>query len=172
MNEYWAICCPVSLSVYMLIPRDVTVVRWGGVRCWWVCQSGSAHRREERLPRLAGEGACPSGRPRNRLFSNVQLPIIPAVINHPTLTNEVEQSASQSATQHTTTHSPPCLAVSALWYHSDIGHRSYPILNSLSVLFFLLSFYRYFEISNRKEFISPVLLSENNVSHGHKELHF
>ena len=60
----------------------------------WVCS----------LERLAGEGACLSGRPRNRLFSNVQLPIIPAVINHPTLTNEVEQSASQSATQHTTTH--------------------------------------------------------------------
>ena len=103
------------------MPHDVTVVRWG-VRCWWVCLSGSAHRRE-RLPWLAGEGACPSGRPRNRLFSNVQLPIIPAVINHPTLTNEVEQSASQSATQHTTTHSPPALLSRPLlllsfWYHS------------------------------------------------------
>ena len=113
----------------MLMPRgDVTVV-WWGVRCWWVCLSGSAHRRE-RLPWLAGEGACPSGRPRNRLFSNVQLPIIPAVINHPTLTNEVEQSASQSATQHTTTHSPPALLSRPLlllsfWYHS------YLILNAL-----------------------------------------
>ena len=95
-----AICrCAVSASVDMLISCDSCEA---GVRCW-VCLSG------ERPPRLAGEGAWLSGRPRNRLFSNVQLPIIPAVINHPTLTNEVEQSASQSATQHTTTHSPPCL---------------------------------------------------------------
>ena len=93
-SEYLAICrCAVSASVDMLISRDSCEA---GVRCW-VCLSG------ERPPRLAGEGAWLSGRPRNRLFSNVQLPIIPAVINHPTLTNEVEQSASQSATLHTTT---------------------------------------------------------------------
>ena len=40
-----------------------------------------------------GRGVWPGGRPRNRLFSNGQLPIIPAVINHRRLTNEVEQSA-------------------------------------------------------------------------------
>ena len=89
----------------------------------------------ERLPWLAGEGACPSGRPRNRLFSNVQLPIIPAVINHPTLTNEVEQSASQSATQHTTTHSPlPCCLGLSSCYHFDIIPFSYFECSVCSVL--------------------------------------
>ena len=89
----------------------------------WVCS----------LERLAGEGACLSGRPRNRLFSNVQLPIIPAVINHPTLTNEVEQSASQSATQHTTTHQhrpDGCPSLSS-------GITLTPCLNVVSVEFFL-----------------------------------
>ena len=44
-----------------------------------------------------GRGVWPGGRPRNRLFSNGQLPIIPAVINHRRLTNEVEQSARDGA---------------------------------------------------------------------------
>ena len=40
-----------------------------------------------------GGGGVAGWQPRNRLFSNGQLPIIPAVINHRRLTNEVEQSA-------------------------------------------------------------------------------
>ena len=126
----------------------------------WVCS----------LERLAGEGACLSGRPRNRLFSNVQLPIIPAVINHPTLTNEVEQSASQSATQHTTTHqhrpdgcpslssditltsSFECCVSWVLFESDDLKFEKVWVGKTSVFLFFLLS--------------------EINVSHGHKELHF
>ena len=51
------------------------------------------------LPML-GEGVWPGGMPRNRLFSNGQLPIIPAVINHRLLTNEVEQSARDGSSRN------------------------------------------------------------------------
>ena len=41
-----------------------------------------------------GRGVWLDGRPCNRLFSNVQLLIIPGVINHPGLTNELQQSGT------------------------------------------------------------------------------
>ena len=64
---------------------------------------------EERLRQThdhpgVGEGEWSGGSPCNRLFSNVQLLIIPAVINHHSLTNELQQSGALPSQQQQTYH--------------------------------------------------------------------
>ena len=64
-------------------------------------------------------GVWLDGRPCNRLFSNVQLLIIPGVINHPSLTNELQQSGTPHQI-HRQTHIPQPLCQ---WNAPNPYHR-------------------------------------------------